>query len=115
MNHIQNFETFNESRLSNIIGGSLLVISSLGSPSTAKAMDDSLKVSWYKDRVDVKKEGSDSAKFNLFLFRRDGQMVRSQVDTNVMLLSNLDSGSYFLEVSDEENKKHYRFPVKVEN
>jgi hypothetical protein len=115
MNHIQNFETYNESRLSNIIGGSLLVISTLGSPSVARAMDDSLKVSWSKDRVDVKKEGDDSAKFNLFLFRRSGEMIRSQIDTNIMTLANLENGSYFLEVTDEDTKKHYRFPVKVEN
>lgn len=115
MNHLQKFQSFNESRLSNIIGGTLLVISSLGQSSEAKAMDDSLKVSWTKDRVDVRKEGSDSAKFNLFLFKRDGEMIRSQIDTNGMSISNLDSGMYYLEISDEENKKHYGFPVKVEN
>ena len=112
--YIQNFNSFNESRLSNIIGGSLIVLNSLGNPVEAKAMDDSLKIVATKEMVSVSKKDNDTMKFNLFLFKKDGEMVRSQISSNIMIISNLDSGSYFLEISDEENKKHYRFAVKVE-
>lgn len=66
-----------------------------------------------KNVINITKIGNDTLKFNLFLFRNDGHMVKSSLETNQIYVNDITNGEYILEIFDD--KHHYRFVIHVEN
>ena len=66
-----------------------------------------------KNVINITKIGCDSPIFNIFLFKHDGHMVKSSLDTDQMYVSDVNNGEYVLEIFDDRNR--YRFYIHVEN
>ena len=114
MKHLNNFENFNESKLSRLVAGAMITASTL-LPTMARANeDDSVKVKTTRTEILVQKEGEDTAKFKIFLFDKNGTMVRQAIDTNELPIQSINNGEYQLNIIDEHEKK-YMFRVKIEN
>ncbi len=56
---------------------------------------------------------NDSIKYNLFLFKKDGRLMKSIINESQLIVDDIPSGEYVLEVFDDRNK--YRFFILVEN
>ena len=66
-----------------------------------------------KNCINITKIGNDTIKFNIFLFRNDGHLVKSSINTNQLYVNDIMDGSYVLEIYEEINR--YRYNIKIEN
>jgi len=66
-----------------------------------------------KNMININKIGNETIKFNLFLFGKDGHLVKSCMDTNQIYVNDITNGEYVLVII--EDNKPYRFFINVEN
>ena len=66
-----------------------------------------------KNYINVVNIYNDSVKYDIFLFKKDGHLMKSSIKDSQLIVNDIPSGEYVLEVFDEKNK--YRFFILVEN
>lgn len=66
-----------------------------------------------KNYINVINTHNDSTKYDIFLFKKDGHLLKSTIKDSQLIVNDIPSGEYVLEVFDDKNK--YRFFILVEN
>lgn len=117
MKHLNNYGNFKEGKLSKLVAGAMVSASTL-LPTMAKAnQDDSVKIKTTKTEILVQTDDEDMynpSKFKIFLFDKNGNMIRSAIDASELPIQNIKDGEYQLNIITDDNKK-YMFRVKIEN
>lgn len=66
-----------------------------------------------KNYINVVNPNNDSAKYDIFLFRKDGHLLKSSLKDLQLNVTDIPRGDYVLEIFDNDSK--YRFYIQVEN
>lgn len=66
-----------------------------------------------KNYINVINTNNDSSKYDIFLFKKDGHLLKSTLKDSQLIVNDIPNGDYVLEVFDDKNK--YRFYIHVDN
>lgn len=78
-------------------------------------IQDSIKITPKpaKNYINISNPYNDTLKYNIFLFKKDGHLMKSIINDSQLNVNDVPSGDYILEIFGDYNK--YRFYIQIEN